>query len=1041
MSQIGKYSFTDEILAESFDTLSGISTGRSNKFRPLDRNVESRDFIEFNKDTGIVVDKTIVSTFSYGVDLILGFKDKGSAGYEIYLVVDGRAAPNYIIYDGLGANKTISGESRLGNYWVKAQNNNSFIASLDGTGVQGTGSVVFGPDSITGSIVSGNVRLEGYATERLRFAIGSNYSIHNPYMDGAQLRPDSYIMEPADTTSDVTFIANSSDNSIEVKRDGQYSIGKLIYNPLTQMFSGACGVSVDPYETDQSKAQLFNISSTPNGGIVYQSNPSQEQSNEMFLKVITSDDRFYTDNDSGYICLSETQKVTAGIDFPIDRKIYFSIYGAGGGGGGGRSGAEAQYGHGGFGGIEGEYRTYEIDTTELNFGDIIEIEVGNGGLGGIGATRPDGSGYNVGTDGSDGEQSALRIPRNDGSGLNYDIIAGGGSGGKSPNTGSSGVITDGTYGNNSIRPLTQTIFYPAKGGEGGDSGVFEAPGINGKPGIYPAAGGGGGGGGGAGQSRATPWPILNYYYSSGSGADGGDGARGFCFVRWGERRSFRDPEPEKFPSSFWKPAPNDGGACLIEYEKQKMLAYGNWRSTFVETYEGMLGEIYGEDITHVINGQVCYKPLTNISRQVVLNSEYTIKFLKDIMQMDDDDIENIKDTHNDENVQRIDAYYLNNFTFTENDLQTVRGYVEEILGNNGIVALKLRHSAYAYANGTTPLPRTILNTRINIATSSYNNEVNYGETAIDNVYIYNGNSYSVEIPNLIALDFNNNEVAIEDYERSALFAMLLISKDTIFEPRGLPVSIGNGIPTNGLIPHIQEETFDINMTNWIDVVEYTKYNLVNTVDDSEVSGDSQRRAYMLDDYSYNPIYLNMFWQLRDIYIRGSKLGFLEYDGGEYNNGFVSGGKFHINVEEVKTVYAPDIISTIGQTFEFEVIPVKRKSNGLLSLIIGIVLIVISSGNAAPVVLASSNTMFLFLQILSFTWNLLSLSQVAQIAIGDIRMNVSGVEKESSQEKDIYSYENVDFFDREKEKTKSLFNPYIDIRDSIDFSKLKDKGRK
>uniref|UniRef100_A0A6C0BN39 Glycine-rich domain-containing protein n=1 Tax=viral metagenome TaxID=1070528 RepID=A0A6C0BN39_9ZZZZ len=224
---------------------------------------------------------------------------------------------------------------------------------------------------------------------------------------------------------------------------------------------------------------------------------------------------------------SGTYQVPSGVT-----SLNISCTGAGGGGGGGGQGvfameSDAVGGAGGGGGGAGqEVITENIPVME---GEILTIEVGEGGAGGRSET-----------DGNDGGDSSV-------TGTNIDIVAVGGEGGKLAGKprlvditgGDGGAGQGGGGGGGGAGWLYRETGDPGQGGEpGGQAGA----GYHGGAGSDDVAGGsgnsGGGGGGGGGGPNGGQGGDQGAVGREGTGAGGGGGGGGAA--KWGSSNVWMD---------------------------------------------------------------------------------------------------------------------------------------------------------------------------------------------------------------------------------------------------------------------------------------------------------------------------------------------------------------------------------------------------------------------------------------------------------------------------------------------------------------------
>lgn len=220
--------------------------------------------------------------------------------------------------------------------------------------------------------------------------------------------------------------------------------------------------------------------------------------------------------------------------------VFVEVWGAGGGGGSGALNASTSSRYGGIGGGGGAYASRMVHVTEIS-GPVV-INVGAGGLGGIGATVL-GNG-NAGTAGGASSFGAILSAPGGGAGAagatNSNPASAnqgygqGGTGGGSNNSGTITAATPGSVigaaaqsgggvaGNSGSNPAVGGS--SSELGRGGGGGGCFVSGNTGGSGRNGGAGGraGGGGGGGAGTR-----------YVSGYSGAGGNGGDGLVRLRWG----------------------------------------------------------------------------------------------------------------------------------------------------------------------------------------------------------------------------------------------------------------------------------------------------------------------------------------------------------------------------------------------------------------------------------------------------------------------------------------------------------------------------
>ena len=689
----------------------------------------------------------------------------------------------------------------------------------------------------------------------------------------------------------------------------------------------------------------------------------------------------YVSGDDGadYFVLEGGADITAvgGVHFPVDeRRLQITVYGGGGGGGGGHGGSWFYAGDsGGPGGPAGggQRRSHNYYVGDLEEGTTIRSV---GGLAGIGGERGSGqySGHN-GKDGTNGGFMEVFINAPDGTELKVMSSSGGteGIGGRSESGWGEEHMNDGGNGESTSPPFGYNEDYTGKGGKGGVT--YHAGGKrggDGEEGAYPGAGGGAGGGGGWEDSD---W-LTNH---GGSGGNGGDGGVGMVIIQWGDFRNYESDNKEQFPPNYFQNE-DSGSTRFRNYHIAKMLAQARYKAEWLERYPLAVAdgnnidlETDPEGIFIDIHGHKCYRNFFEFGLAVSEEREGLLDYLEQDMGMDQDDFDNITETFESDQVINIEAYYLNNFTFEQETMEDIIGYMRGYYSERGITNLRVTHhswgvdsAVYGGVNNDVPVyeipeyelpdvippenpPSTGDPSYVPVARSIMTldptlNEIaktDYGEETTYRPYrgelyerIRSPDSYMEDVDGIEFRTATGVVVEVGEMERNATMAMILISGESWLTRTSGP-TITETTP-GGTYVYTTVEDFNVNFAGWHNEDELYNYDLVSDDPDNPLTGEERRNFYMDSDYTYYHLYTNLFWSIRDTIIRqadeNGDPGLLIYEGETLDGEYVGSGKFFLVVDSVLKGNITKTIETIAATFNIKVHEKERQ--GFWSMLLG-----------------------------------------------------------------------------------------------------------
>lgn len=728
-----------------------------------------------------------------------------------------------------------------------------------------------------------------------------------------------------------------------------------------------------------------------------------------------------------YKTIYSSTTLIAGVDFPVDRYVVMNVIG---GGGGGRAGGHGWYKHvdssgyypkagfAGGGGSNGQIRTVAFEKNTIAVGTEIIVTIGAGGLGGVAWGRVIHNGSNTrqyGLIGTDGNTTSVII-----GGTLYE--ANGGAKGiisKNTQTAYSEIVSsNGLTGFDCSKLFNDDIDKIFSGGIGGIGGRYGGVWTDNAVGKYGANGGYGCGGGGGGGGNCEffyddDYPILNTF----EGGGGGNGGNGFVCFRWSD---FRAPvsNKENFQPSFFEYSP-DIGDCFYGHTQQKMLAVSSYKRKFVELFELAIKATNGGALYTTVNGIQCYNHIGDIGTTLLgggTNAQNVSNFLQ-FIGYTSANINEIISIASNATIKKVNMDFSNSFSFREPDLQFIIDGINEYFVENEIIKIEITHKENSYCSALTSMPTSglsILNANVTKDDSS-TGIIKYESYLKNGQYCYAPESYFSELGNLIFKKSDNTIVDVPIEIRKASLGLMLISANSFLTPISSPVVVSTfSIDTNYIGLNVKEE-FQINIIPNFGEIEFTNY-AVGTNLASESSKIEDRLNYMTDATTYRGIYCNLVWSARAFVLNMNNGGILVYGNGD--SSFATNGVY-ISVNELSSTNILEILYTLSQIVVINV--VKKKLSLWKSLISGILsfFVTVLTQYVAPIFGIVGKTIGV---ILSYAWK-----ELVPPSYSVNENNSYGVEKTNISDEMSKEVDNVNFFDAEEQKTKSLYNPYIEIR--------------
>lgn len=738
-------------------------------------------------------------------------------------------------------------------------------------------------------------------------------------------------------------------------------------------------------------------------------------------------------NGSDYLIVETNRTLIAGTDFPVDRRLVFDVVGAGAGGNSGGSGymdttavnitgkVKGYRGNAGLGGLSGEHRTYSFEKNHFIVGDAIVITLGVGGNGAVAyATQAPLITYvNIyagGTRGSSGSATTI---------LKNGSLMCEASGGTSPYVVvlsrpyyelSSAIVgvraSTGNKGWKTSVPFKLTTDSQYNGGEGGLGGV----GIDGGS-FAPAYGsvgytggfGSGGGGGGGGNCL--------YYHSSSqgfSGGNGGKGGNGFVSIRWGEFGAV-SVNKEVFQPSFFSYS-SDIGECFYAHMQQKMLAISSYKNNFINTFEDAVKATNGENLYTTVNGRQCYNQIGNIGSILLgggSNAQRVSDFLTNI-GYESTDVTNIAEITSRPDITDVRIDLTSAPSFRAVDLQFIADEMYDYFQLNGITKISISHSENAYNKNSNGVPSSgisILDSEVNAFTTT-TGIIKYTQYLNNGQYCYAPESYYSELNNLVFKKEDGTVVAVDIAVRKASLAMILLSSNNFVTQIGSPTVnsvFSIDIELNGVVVH---EDFRINIIPNFGAVEFSHYAMGTQLDEDTNKKDDLLN-YVISGNTYKQVFCNLVWNSREYFLSTKGSGILQY----------SNGIAYIDVLKIRDENILDILYTFSQIMTLTVVKEDTNKSFWKTVIAGLfsVVIFVLSAYLAPILNISSQVIN---TALSFAWKEIVPPQSMENDFNNVySVNISKV----NDEEDDDTSTSVNFFDSEESKTKSIYNPYIEVK--------------
>lgn len=723
---------------------------------------------------------------------------------------------------------------------------------------------------------------------------------------------------------------------------------------------------------------------------------------------------------SDYLIVKYSTTLTAGIDFPIDRRLVFDVIGGGSGGNAGghgfydyqpATGTTTRYqGNGAMGGRSGEHRTYSYEKNTFTNGQQVVITIGQGGFGAIAIPSNNAqrdNRYRDGIRGSDGTNTTVLI-----GGTTY-LEA---TGGQAPSIivtsygVQSGIGTSGISGWSIAVPFSNTSPELYKGGIGGAGGTptGTSGNLNNNIGIAGTNGGLGCGGGGGGGGTCALSAQLAY-----GGGNGGNGGNGFVSIRWGEYGAI-SYNKEIFQPSFFSYS-QDICECFYAHMQQKMLALSSYKNDFIGSYEDAIKATNGESLYTTVNGRQCYLSIGDIGTALVNggnNAQRVSDFLVNIGYTSTD-ISNMASITARADIAGIRVDFAKSTSFRAIDLQFIADEMFDYFQRNQITKISISHRENAYAKMQMGIPTvgvSLLESPVNAYTAT-TGDVKYSPYFTNGQYSYAPESYYSELNNLVFKKEDGTVVQVHDSVRKASLAMILISSNNFVTPIGTPIAESIFVVNaeiNGVVMH---EDFRINIIPNFGVIEFPNYSMGAELD-TETNKKQDILNYVISGNTYKPVFCNLVWNSRDYFLSEQGSGILQY----------SSSGTYIDVIKMRDENILDILYTFSQIMTLTVVEEKEESfwKTVISGIMSVVIFVLTA-YIAPILNLPSQVIS---TALSYAWNLIMPSTTL---IADLNMiGTYSVSTVNDSEKDDTST-SVNFFDEESVKVKNMYNPYIGIK--------------
>lgn len=746
---------------------------------------------------------------------------------------------------------------------------------------------------------------------------------------------------------------------------------------------------------------------------------------------------------SDYLIIKSTTTLTAGTDFPIDRRLVIDLVGGGGGGNSGGNGyaynytvsggvwdADVSFGINGLGGKNGEHRTYTFEKNSFSMGETITFNIGVGGIGGVHlgyiprphndvrypADQENVNLYGNGAIGTSGTSTAMY--RN---GIFQHEASGGESvqiiqqlRTKNVRAVYNSFACNGTNGWNTSIPFSVSDSTPYIGGLGGDGGeavgavadrIVRGTGKNGTSSVLGSGGGGGGGGG-----------IFLYAGSSDGyfGGNGGNGGNGFASIRWG---SFGGESYNKeiFQPNFFNYSP-DIGECFYAHTQQKMLSISSYKNAFISTMEGAIKATNGNNLYITINGRQCYLPFGDFGTAIMnggTNAQSVSDFLTNL-GYESLDIESFGTITARPDVSGIRADLSSSPSFRQNDLQFIADEMYDYFTTNGITKISISHKENMYNFNSISQPTSglsLLDSEVTATTTTVG-QIKYTQYQEYGKYCYSPESYYYELNNLVFKKEDNTIVSVHDSIRKASLAMILLSANNFVTPIGIPVVesvVGFDIERNVMTVR---EDFRISIIPYFGTIEFSRYALGQQLDTDQTKKEDMLN-YMIDGKVYKNLFCNLVWSSRDYFLEYSGSGILQH----------LNGNVYIDVLRIRDEDIQDTLYTLSQTLNMTVIEEKQESfwKSLLSGIMSIVIFVVSAYFGQILKLPS----VVISTALSFAWS--KIMPPPEISFDMNGVGTFSISKRNDENEDDDTSTSVDFFGIEDEERKNMYNPYIEVR--------------
>jgi len=765
-------------------------------------------------------------------------------------------------------------------------------------------------------------------------------------------------------------------------------------------------------------------------------------------------------NDGDFIEILSSTTLTAGVDFPFDRDLTITMYGGGGGGAGAIILHHSTHNTPisimiGRGGSAGQRRSFIIDKNELYDGITITISIGNGGAGSDNVgTYWDGSSHTFDwykpfySYGSDGTDSTIVLS----TGKIY--TAQGGSGGGFSSAGEYySDPRDGTKGEDSTppsanNPITGEVFHLT--GKGGDGGIhayqvgskFDAITVDGQPGKVGSGLGSGGGGGGSSDRllREKVWDDAaqdyDYLYSDAGSGIGGRGASGAAFISWGDvRLSYDEVNPLVMPPNFFSTI--NIADAFRETIIGNILGFTSaYNKAKIDIIDGLEKSLAPDPIV-VVDGIDCYRNIDSVD--YLLNSSVeddATAYLK-LLGYTTSQIAEIKVSYSDPTIERVSFLIEPNFQYNLQDIEFICDFIRGQFSAYNITRFTIEHESNAYMSWSV----------FNSANATFLKSMASGDDVFDGIknwipftddtYKYSPSSIYGDASSIQFYDSSNNLIVFpEQYLYKSVLGLMICGLDT-FCTSISNVNISSRDDGNGLRILKYLETFDITWDNSFELINLS--NIQSHDGTNDTAPPVLEEIYKNTAGQYKKTYANLIWSIRDIALYNEENGFIH--ASKPSALYHSGTRFFIK-DKMISAESSDVFYTLGATYYLKVYKKsinywKRVTLTFFSSLLQFVGMVIGA-NLTPIINVALGISVSLVQTLITS----ELSAGQQDYSDAVNSNYADLIYEEEDSEDESSY-NVDFFDKENEKLKNYYNPYIQIEKdmSIEYNIKENNGNK